>query len=384
MHGEISEEVPNVMREALGCDSQPFCPGCSGTSVWLLGSCRAFSTDSVAPSERSVIAAVAPGSLYRCPQCHLVFRNPVPSREQLDALYRRLPPTHWQYDAGEMSSWIAALQFLRARFSRAGHRSPVAVGQIAVHPAVPTSESTSHLPAALSHAEDRVRLLEVGPFDGAFLRHLPTDWERLAIEPSEAARQKLESEGVRVIADFLENSPSEFDGTCDAVCLFDVFEHLLSPTEGMRRALAYLKPGGLLLVSTGNADHWSWRLLQGQHWYVDRVGHVRFGSTRYFRSLARDCGCSLERLQPISHQRTSWRETAYETIVTLYFGLRVRSRPLRGLARMLAKLPGLRDLAHKSSPPYTQHLADHLLAVFERARCPATVIAALQKQRGDG
>ena len=272
------------------------------------------------------------GQLHYCRNCGLAFREPVPTPAQLDRLYRELPAKRWSYAPEEMTSWMQAVGILDRKFGRCG----------------------------------QIRVLDVGCFDGAFLRLLPSQWERLAIEPCRAAHPELESAGIRVIADFLEDTRNAEDGTCDVVFLFDVFEHLLNPTAGLRRAMSYLRPGGFLIVSTGNAEHWTWRILRGNHWYLDPVQHVRFGSRRYFRWFSRETGSRLESLLPICHRQGSRRENLIEALIVLQFGLRNGSRPLRFLARLLGRLPGPNRYRHKTYPPYTQTLSDHLLAVLEQ------------------
>jgi SAM-dependent methyltransferase len=315
------------------------CPSCRSNATHVGGPCRQYDRAVLNLSEQFVMDRVAAGDLRCCRNCGLSFRDPCPTPEQLDQLYRELPPARWDYLPEDMASWMRTLQMLNRKFGRNG----------------------------------QLRVLDVGSFDGAFLRLLPPQWERLAIEPCSAARRVLDAAGIRVIADSLEDTPRAEDGTCDVVVLFDVFEHLLNPTSGLRRAMSYLRPGGLLFVGTGNTDHWSWRLLQGSHWYLDPVQHVRFGSRRYFRWFSRETGSRLVSLLPICHRSGDWRKNLIEAMIVLYFGLRGRSRPLRFLARLLGGLPELRQYRHKTYPPYTQTLADHLLVVFERSGEPISV-----------
>lgn len=45
----------------------------------------------------------------------------------------------------------------------------------------------------------------------------------------------------------------------DAITRFEVIEHLQHPAELLNECRRILRPGGILLVGTGNAASWSFR-----------------------------------------------------------------------------------------------------------------------------
>lgn len=309
------------------------CPDCVSVGAQVLvGECRAYYPDAVNGAQRRLAQTMQPGKLYRCSACQLVFRHPVPSAEQLAEVYRELAAAQLDDPADGSPCWDVAQ---RVVFDKLG---------------------------AASHA----RVLDVGAYSGAFLRRLPTAWDRLAIEPSENAHSRLFADGVRLVARFLEPALPEYRNSCDAVCLFDVFEHLIHPAKALGDAMSFLKPGGLLLVGTGNSDHWSWQLLRGAHWYLDPVTHICFAGRSYFQHLSKSTGWPLRSLIAVSHQHGGWGQRANEAMVVAYFGMRPRGMAGRLLARALGMFPRMRGFRHKEFPPYTPTIADHVLAVFEK------------------
>jgi hypothetical protein len=136
----------------------------------------------------------------------------------------------------------------------------------------------------------------------------------------------------------------------------------------MKDAMSYVRPGGRLLVGTGNMDHWSWRQLGGSHWYLDPIQHVVIGSERHFRWLADQIGASSYRSTALGHQAGTPGQRASQALTTIYFGAKSRKGAGRAVVRIMNLLPAYRRLSHKTAVPYTQQLHDHILAEFVRRR----------------
>ena len=110
------------------------------------------------------------------------------------------------------------------------------------------------------------RLLDVGCSAGLFSELArAAGWEVLGIEPSrwlaDRARDRL---GEAVLCARLEEvtlTPASFD----AVCLWDVLEHVPDPEAFLARAVAALRPGGLLALNVPNLRSWIARAL-GRRW----------------------------------------------------------------------------------------------------------------------
>ncbi|MCA9051738.1 MAG: class I SAM-dependent methyltransferase, partial [Planctomycetaceae bacterium] len=265
------------------------------------------------------------GRLYRCEQCYLGLRLPCPDPDALESLYRNLPATRWQNGLLRGS----AQQYLVKRLSQ----------------------------------QQGLRILDVGAFDGTFLSALPDSFQKFAIEPSDAA-VLLEELGIRNLKSFLQAPTPEEAASFDVVTMFDVFEHLSDPLQGMQNLMGYVRPGGTLFVGTGNLDHWSWRPNAGGHWYVDPIQHVVFGSRRHFAWQAVRLKAARFSCQAFSHHRGSVRQQISQALTTLYFGMRNQSGWRRMAVRLMNSSAFFRSLSHKDAMPYAQQLHDHLLAEF--------------------
>ncbi len=285
--------------------------------------------------ERTLLESAAPARLLCCDSCGLSFRFPTTTEESLQHMYAAMPTDRWHYETDNVS-WTLAKRWLRKQYA----------------------------------TSDPIRILDIGAFHGAFLKSLPATWERQAVEPSAAARLELRQAGIHCLAEFL-SAPCEMNtGTFEVVTMFDVFEHLPRPLESLSHAVQYLKPGGYLLVSTGNCDHWTWRLLAGEHWYCSTSQHLCFGSPRFFRRQIDVCDARLRSLRKHSHQRPRFSHAVRETFETLaYSALRDR-RWWLPFIKLALNCPGLGYARHKTFAPYTPHLRDHLFVVVQRSEGP--------------
>lgn len=98
--------------------------------------------------------------------------------------------------------------------------------------------------------------------------------------------------------DLLDRLP----GTFDIVVCADILEHLSDPWTVLRILGKTLNPQGKLLVSLPNVSYWKMRfdLLRGRFNYTDTGlldrTHLRFFTVNSFRSVARDCGYSIQQM----------------------------------------------------------------------------------------
>lgn len=313
--------------------SQVRCVDCGAESVVHLDQLKVpFDLMQHPTVDEGFVDSIKNSHLYQCRCCHLVFRYPTPAVPQLEVVYEGLPAKHWVYDASRIASWNLAAHWLSERF-----------------------------------AEPKgTRILDVGAFDGAFLDTLPSGWEKYAIEPSRAARTELTAKGIRCVGELLDQTGS-IPKPVDVITLFDVFEHLDHPCTSIVRALTFLKGGGAILISTGNSDHWSRRLLLGNHWYLQTMQHLSFANRRYFCRLAKEMNCRLVKCSAHSHQKSSPISRLRETLLTFYWFGRSSSGLFRKGAGLVHRFPRLSSLAHRQTPPHTPALADHLFVVLHKS-----------------
>ncbi|WP_436714947.1 class I SAM-dependent methyltransferase [Roseiconus lacunae] len=250
----------------------------------------------------------------------------------LDEVYRQLSENAWNYRPDEITSWRLARKLLLRQ----------------------------------AQTQTQIRIVDVGAFSGQFLSMLPQQWTKAAVEPCLSVRQSLAERRIEWLADFVENVPPDHFEQFDVVTLFDVFEHLPAPSETLRDAIRLLRPGGKLLLSTGNSGHWSWRLLGGQHWYLHTLQHLCFASQRSLRWIAKTQGLRIMSLIRHSHKRRCLREKVRHCVETVHWSARRHQGWKQSIAGLIQRLPSHHGLVHRDRAPMAISLKDHLLVCFEK------------------
>jgi 2-polyprenyl-3-methyl-5-hydroxy-6-metoxy-1,4-benzoquinol methylase len=88
----------------------------------------------------------------------------------------------------------------------------------------------------------------------------------------------------------------------DALVFSDVLEHVYDPLGVLEKYLAFVRPGGKVLISVPNAVVWTnrLRLLLGRVEYADTGvmdrTHIRFFTFRTARRLVEAAGCRIDRV----------------------------------------------------------------------------------------
>ncbi|HZZ71929.1 MAG TPA: class I SAM-dependent methyltransferase, partial [Pirellulales bacterium] len=77
--------------------------------------------------------------------------------------------------------------------------------------------------------------------------------------------------------------------TFDAVCMFQVFDHLPDPAGVLRECFRVLRPGGLLLCLNHNVASWSAKLLKEKSPIVD-IEHTYLYSPETMRKIVEQAG----------------------------------------------------------------------------------------------
>jgi SAM-dependent methyltransferase len=100
------------------------------------------------------------------------------------------------------------------------------------------------------------RLLEIGCAYGFFLDLARKHWDVKGVDISpEGIRHARETLGLDVEqSDFLAmpDQPESYD----IICMWDTIEHLPQPVRLIEKASRWLKPGGLLVMTTGDIGSW--------------------------------------------------------------------------------------------------------------------------------
>jgi 2-polyprenyl-3-methyl-5-hydroxy-6-metoxy-1,4-benzoquinol methylase len=154
--------------------------------------------------------------------------------------------------------------------------------------------------ALLRKPPQQVSLLDVGCSRGYFVETAAAmGFAAEGVEPSQQLAAQARASGLAVHAGLLEEQRFP-DARFDALTLFEVIEHLREPRSLLAEMRRVLRPGGLLLLSTGNSASWTAAVL-GAHWDYFHIaqngGHVSFFRPESVRLLAARCGFSTERIE---------------------------------------------------------------------------------------
>jgi SAM-dependent methyltransferase len=115
-------------------------------------------------------------------------------------------------------------------------------------------------------------LWDVGCGAGTLLAALGGQWIKHGIEPGHNAVAQARTNGFDIHA----GTAAELNqiSVADVVTLIDVIEHMPEPGDELRAIYKMLKPGGHLLVFTGDANSLTARIAGKQWYYLQCIGHV--------------------------------------------------------------------------------------------------------------
>jgi 2-polyprenyl-3-methyl-5-hydroxy-6-metoxy-1,4-benzoquinol methylase len=127
------------------------------------------------------------------------------------------------------------------------------------------------------------RVLDIGCGTGTFLAMFSPDVQRFGIEPSSSAADRARGKGIEII-DYKALNRPELRNSFDLVTAIDVVEHMADLQEFRRHVATALRPGGLVIILTGDAQSWAAKLL-GRYWlYLNYTEHITFFCARSMRT----------------------------------------------------------------------------------------------------
>lgn len=207
--------------------------------------------------------------IVACVTCGLMRLAPMPAPEDLPAYY----PAHYWFAP---DSGVAGLE---ERYRRIVLRDHV-----------------RFVTRALAASGETGPVLDVGCGGGLFPRMLREQgYPALGLDNSaEAAAVAWGANGVPVLCGDLEQAPLAA-GSCAAITMFHVLEHVYRPQAYLAAARALLKPRGRLIVQVPNAACWQFRLL-GARWNgVDAPRHLTDFRARDLEALLAAAGFEVLR-----------------------------------------------------------------------------------------
>lgn len=178
--------------------------------------------------------------LDHCAECDFAFQNPMPDQDSLNKYYE-LSPFASGNTLSETGTGHVQEERVRNRVSK-------------------LLEMTGRLPS-------EVKVLDIGAGNGTFLRGLPIEWTKYAVEMSEKGRAVLEGLGFSIFRD-LESVGSE---KFDVIVLSSVLEHFSNPLDATIFIKGLLRETGFLWLLV--PDSHQPRLSLGEFFGFEHVVH---------------------------------------------------------------------------------------------------------------
>lgn len=220
---------------------QPKCPSCSGQKLRRIGALHDVALFAGKELERTL----PPSSLHSCLDCRLKFRLPVLPASRYEALYDNDLLTAWPDAPSERTDWLIVAEYLDR------------------------------------HADAGASVLDFGCYTGGLLARLGPRYARFGVELNAQARKTARDRtGVDVFPGLDAIEPGR---QFDFVTVVDVVEHFADPGRVLESLMRLTRKGGTLLVTTGDADAFLWKLAGARWWYCSLPEHLAFISERWVR-----------------------------------------------------------------------------------------------------
>jgi SAM-dependent methyltransferase len=132
------------------------------------------------------------------------------------------------------------------------------------------------------------RILDVGCGDGIFLSSLSDDWSKQGLEPSASGASRARKRNLDVECATLETITEPYQ--VDLISALDVIEHVIDPHHFVESFKRHLRPGGVVLLLTGDANALTARVAGPQWSYLRWCGHISVFSQSGLRKLLESHG----------------------------------------------------------------------------------------------
>lgn len=134
-------------------------------------------------------------------------------------------------------------------------------------------------------------ILDVGCGDGVFLSCISNEWSKQGLEPSASGATLARKKNLDVANATLDTVPGRYEA--DVVSALDVIEHVIDPHQFVESCKHHLRPRGVMLLVTGDADSYPAKIAGPQWSYLRWSGHISVFSRSGLRRLLESHGFEI-------------------------------------------------------------------------------------------
>lgn len=297
------------------------CPGCDGKESKVIGR-PGDSFDSIVGKKTFHHPKYF---VRRCQECGLCYKTHVLSASELDAYYQETDFRKWE-----------------------------------IPELFPTEKAIIR---ALSHLPLGGSILDYGCSSGRLLAQLKDKYRCFGVERDSQAAEMAKGKGISIVEEqeVLGSSGNGFD----AIVLSDVFEHLPQPTKVLEQLSRQLKPRGVLLLSTGNADSAACGKDIANFWYLRTPEHLCMITKEYARFLSARMGLKLVLWGEMTHYDFDRFEKLRQSVKNFaYWQFQSEGPSIR--KSFLGLTPFINRAKYWIQPPAFTCSKDHVLVGYAR------------------
>ena len=163
-----------------------------------------------------------------------------------------------------------------------------------------------------------LKVLDYGCGTGRILNRLDAGTAKYGTELNSESIRIARSRDITIIDDSLLKNYSAY---FDVVILTDVFEHLYKPLELIKTLTGCIKPGGKMIIVTGNSDAIVHKKYSSGYWYFQLFSHLQMLNANYAKWMAKEAGLEVEKLVKCSHYDSTSLIKFKHKIAELLFNL---------------------------------------------------------------
>jgi SAM-dependent methyltransferase len=218
-------------------------------------------------------------TLVSCESCGHVFIHPLPTVEEVPALY-----PSWYYTVNPRSPIYMEGPVVEAKMQKDAE---------ALRRSLQGRTVRSIVDIGGGNLTRLIKLKEV------FSRGLPEPVKAVCLDFQfdAAVEEKARAAGIRCVTGNVETDLSALEPEgYDLVIMRQLIEHLRDPRAALQRVRSVLSRDGLLVIDTPNRGGWDYRLFRRRYWggyHIPR--HFHLFTTQSLARLLRECGYAIER-----------------------------------------------------------------------------------------